>query len=255
TTLYGPASTLFGIEQAARAAGYFVSIVSLEAITEHNIAEALDHLAEQSVDGLIVIAPHRQAVEALASLPAEQPVVVVEGGEAPGRAVVCVDQQAGAAAVTRHLLELGHETVVHVAGPPDWLEAQARQAAWRATLAEAGAPVPPVLTGDWSPRSGYLAGQQLARRLARRAAGTPVSAADAHMARRLRAARRSPRSGRPSQRWGGAASRCCWSSSPPVSRPQSGWWYRRTWSSGRAPPPHPTTRALDGEIHGICTGI
>ena len=143
TTLYGPASTLFGIEQAARAAGYFVSIVSLEAITEHNIAEALDHLAEQSVDGLIVIAPQRQAVEALASLPAEQPVVVVEGGEAPGRAVVCVDQQAGAAAVTRHLLELGHETVVHVAGPPDWLEAQARQAAWRATLAEAGAPAGP----------------------------------------------------------------------------------------------------------------
>src|SRR5690606_28502828 len=99
-----------------------------------------------------------------ASRPAEQPVVVVEGGEAPGRAVVCVDQQAGASAVTRHLLELGHETVVHVAGPPDWLEAQARQAAWQATLVEAGAPVPPVLTGDWSPRSGYLAGQQLATR-------------------------------------------------------------------------------------------
>ena len=182
TTLYGPASTLFGIEQAARAAGYFVSIVSLEAITEHNIAEALDHLAEQSVDGLIVIAPQRQAVEALASLPAEQPVVVVEGGEAPGRAVVCVDQQAGAAAVTRHLLELGHETVVHVAGPPDWLEAQARQAAWRATLAEAGAPVPPVLTGDWSPRSGYLAGQQLARRLARRDDVTAVFVANDQMA-------------------------------------------------------------------------
>ncbi|HEY8474147.1 MAG TPA: LacI family DNA-binding transcriptional regulator [Natronosporangium sp.] len=164
TTLYGPASTLFGIEQAARAAGYFVSIASLKAITERSVGQALDHLAEQSVDGLIVIAPQRAAVAALASLPAEQPVVVVEGGEAPGRAVVCVDQQAGASAVTRHLLELGHETVVHVAGPPDWLEAQARQAAWQATLVEAGAPVPPVLTGDWSPRSGYLAGQQLATR-------------------------------------------------------------------------------------------
>jgi DNA-binding LacI/PurR family transcriptional regulator len=29
TTLYGPASTLFGIERAAHDAGYFVSIVSL----------------------------------------------------------------------------------------------------------------------------------------------------------------------------------------------------------------------------------
>ena len=32
TTLYGPASTLFGIERAAHEAGYFVSIVSLESL-------------------------------------------------------------------------------------------------------------------------------------------------------------------------------------------------------------------------------
>ena len=32
TTLYGPASTLFGIERAAHDAGYFVSIVSLESL-------------------------------------------------------------------------------------------------------------------------------------------------------------------------------------------------------------------------------
>ena len=32
TTLYGPASTLFAIEQAAHAAGYFISIVSLRVL-------------------------------------------------------------------------------------------------------------------------------------------------------------------------------------------------------------------------------
>src|SRR4249919_2230571 len=32
TTLYGPASTLIGVERAAHAAGYFVSIVSLESL-------------------------------------------------------------------------------------------------------------------------------------------------------------------------------------------------------------------------------
>jgi DNA-binding LacI/PurR family transcriptional regulator len=164
TTLYGPASTLFGIEQAARDAGYFVSIVSLKAITERSVSQALDHLADQAVDGLIVIAPQRQAVAALAGLPAGLPVVAVEGGEAPDLPVVCVDQAAGAAAVTRHLLELGHETVHHVAGPPDWLEAQARLAAWRATLEDAGARVPEVLPGDWSPRSGYEAGRELSTR-------------------------------------------------------------------------------------------
>jgi DNA-binding LacI/PurR family transcriptional regulator len=90
--------------------------------------------------------------------------VAVEGGEAPDLPVVCVDQAAGAAAVTRHLLELGHRTVYHVAGPLDWLEAEARLRAWQATLEAAGAPVPEVLAGDWSPRSGYQAGRLLAAR-------------------------------------------------------------------------------------------
>jgi DNA-binding LacI/PurR family transcriptional regulator len=183
TTLYGPASTLFGIEQAAREAGYFISIVSLKAITDRSVGEAVGHLAEQSVDGLVVIAPQRQAVAALASVPPELPIVAVEGGEAPNLPVVCVDQAAGAAAVTQHLLDLGHHTVWHVAGPPDWLEAEARQRAWRETLAAAGRPVPDVLHGDWSPRSGYEAGQRLAERVrAGRDAVTAVFVANDQMA-------------------------------------------------------------------------
>ena len=166
TTLYGPASTLFGIERAAREAGYFISIVSLRAITSKSVAEAFDYLAEQSVDGVIVIAPQRNAVEAMTALPQDMPIVAVEGGQAPDHPVVCVDQHAGAAAVTQHLLELGHETVWHVSGPSDWLEAEARMHAWQATLEAAGAPVPDVVAGDWSPASGYAAGQHLIRRRA-----------------------------------------------------------------------------------------
>jgi DNA-binding LacI/PurR family transcriptional regulator len=164
TTLYGPASTLFGVEQAAREAGYFLSIVSLKAITRSTVADALGYLAGQSVDGLIVIAPQRQAVEALAAVPKTLPVVAVEGGRAPDLPVVCVDQAEGAAAVTRHLLDFGHRTVWHVSGPLDWLEAEGRLSAWRSTLESAGADVPKPLHGDWSPRSGYEAGQRLAGR-------------------------------------------------------------------------------------------
>lgn len=164
TTLYGPASTLFGVEQAAREAGYFLSIVSLKAITRNTVDDALSYLTGQSVDGLIVIAPQRQAVEALAAVPPDMPVVAVEGGRAPDQPVVCVDQAEGAATVTRHLLELGHRTVWHVSGPLDWLEAEGRLDAWRSTLEHAGADVPEPLHGDWSPRSGYEAGQRLAGR-------------------------------------------------------------------------------------------
>src|SRR5690606_565961 len=117
TTLYGPASTLFGVEDAARDAGYFINIVSLKTITRASVLDALDYLTARSVEGLVVSAPQRTAVEALAALPDDLPTVAVEGGEAPDLPVVCVDQAAGATAVTRHLLELGHRTVWHVAGP------------------------------------------------------------------------------------------------------------------------------------------
>ncbi|HEY3187522.1 MAG TPA: substrate-binding domain-containing protein, partial [Solirubrobacteraceae bacterium] len=58
--------------------------------------------------------------------------------------------------------DLGHRTVWHIAGPRDFVEAQQRVDGWRSTLEAAGAELPPILVGDWSPRSGYRVGQQLA---------------------------------------------------------------------------------------------
>lgn len=163
TTLYGPASTLFGIQQAARDADYFVTVVSLKSLDRRSIGEAVDRLRAQAVDGIIVITPHVSSAQAVRHVAAGVPLVAVEGAarDVPS---VSVDQHAGAEAATRHLLNLGHRTVWHVAGPADWLEAQARMEAWRATLLRAGMEVPEPLTGDWSPRSGYEAGQVLARR-------------------------------------------------------------------------------------------
>ncbi|WP_090773539.1 LacI family DNA-binding transcriptional regulator [Nonomuraea maritima] len=162
TTLYGPASTVYGIEQAARAAGYFVSIVSLTSIDRAGMRDALDYLTGQGVDGIVVVAPQRATARALADLPLGVPAVAVEGGEAGDVSVVCVDQAAGGRLATEHLLALGHETVWHVSGPSDWLEAEGRVAGWRAALEQADRQVPRPLTGDWSPRSGYEAGRVLA---------------------------------------------------------------------------------------------
>jgi DNA-binding LacI/PurR family transcriptional regulator len=162
TTLYGPASTLYGIERAARDAGYFVSIVSLRDLTRDDLAEALDHLGRQQVDGLVVIAPQSAVAVALADMPQPVPVVTVEGDAEVGLPVVNVDQRKGGVLVTDHLLRLGHRTVWHVSGPQDWLEAEGRMEGWRETLRAAGAEVPVPLSGDWSPRSGYRCGQLLA---------------------------------------------------------------------------------------------
>ena len=164
TRLFGPASTLLAIERAARTAGYAVTISSLADLDAASVRSAVEALAGQSVDGVIVIAPRESAARGLRDLRPGLPVVAVEagyGGEIP---VVSVDQYAGAQLATNHLLSLGHRTVWHVAGPADWLEARERREGWQASLTAAGVPAPPVLQGDWSPDSGYQAGLELAEK-------------------------------------------------------------------------------------------
>lgn len=182
TTLYGPASTVYGIEQAARDAGYFVSIVSLRTIDRTGVHEAIGYLSEQGVDGIVVVAPQRSAAQALDDLPTGMPAVAVEGGRSSDVPVVCVDQVEGARLATRHLLDLGHETVWHIGGPADWLEAEGRLAGWLEVLTAAGRPVPEVLTGDWSPRSGYEAGKRLAAMVNAGADVTAIFVANDQMA-------------------------------------------------------------------------
>jgi DNA-binding LacI/PurR family transcriptional regulator len=162
TTLYGPASMLYGIEQAARSAGYFVSIASLRSLDGRSVQEAVDRLRDQAVEGVLVIAPQTSAVGALGQIRTVTPIVAV-GAVAPNRVpAVAIDNEAGARAAVRYLLDLGHRTVHHVAGPTSWLDAQARRNSWRTALADADRPVPQHVLGDWSARSGYEAGLHLA---------------------------------------------------------------------------------------------
>jgi DNA-binding LacI/PurR family transcriptional regulator len=161
TTLYGPASTLLGIEQAAHDAGYAVSVSSLRSLNRDTVLAAIQQFRDQGVDGVAVIAPLRTAVDALRHVRPDFAVVAVEAGTNASIPVATVDQVAGAATATRHLLDLGHKTVWHLAGPTDWVEAEERIIGWRSALEAAGAPVPTLLRGDWTPRSGYELGQSL----------------------------------------------------------------------------------------------
>ena len=104
----------------------------------------------------MVIVAHRAVLPLAQSLHIDLPVVVVEGDLSALPLTAGVDQVEGARLATRHLLDLGHETVAHLAGPDDWLEAQARTEGWRSALQDMGRPVPALLgEGDWTSRSGY----------------------------------------------------------------------------------------------------
>jgi DNA-binding LacI/PurR family transcriptional regulator len=163
TDLVGPASMLYGIETAA-AGSYFVSVASLPAL-DHSVArDTVERLLGQGVEGIIVIAPSTSAVTALSGVPPEVPLVAVGCGTSAPLASVAVDNTAGATTATQYLLGLGHARVHFVGGPKTSLDALEREAGWRAALAAAGVDPPEVLAGDWSSRSGYLAGRVLAAR-------------------------------------------------------------------------------------------
>ena len=166
TTLYGPASMLYGIEQAAKDLDYFVMVAALSALDRRAVLDAVDRLRDQAVEGLIVIAPQASAVRALGQVRPGIPLVAVGCGTHATMASVAVDNAAGAAQATSYLLDLGHRTVHHVAGPRLWLDAQEREAGWRRALLERGAPVvEPMYGGDWSARSGFELGRELVARL------------------------------------------------------------------------------------------
>lgn len=163
---YGPSVALSGIADEARSAGYATNLVTLGDVDRAAMKAALEHLVEDSVDGIVVLAPVQAALEAISGLDAGVPLVFFEPGAEEGTRSVATDEVAGAELATRHLLDLGHETVWQVAGPDGWLGSDARIRGWSRTLAEAGRVTNRVISGDWSTRSGYAAGQEIAQNAA-----------------------------------------------------------------------------------------
>ena len=178
TVAFGPASVLLGLERAAHAQGYVVSVARLASLDRGSLFQALEQLQRQSVEGILLNAGRDGITHELDRLPIDVPLVAVEDTPEAMVPIVAVDQVAGAAAATRLLLDLGHRTVVHIAGPRDWASARKRIEGWRAALESAGVPVAPPLFGDWSVRSGY----ELGRLLAQDRAVTAIFAANDEMA-------------------------------------------------------------------------
>jgi DNA-binding LacI/PurR family transcriptional regulator len=164
TFRYGPASTLEGIGLAARDVGYLVSTVALRSPERWAVIEAIERLTDQAVDGIIVIASQKSVIRSIAEASHRVPMVMLDNSFNDGIPVVSTAEAEGARQATEHLLQLGHKTVWHLAGPHDWVAAEGRIPGWRDALVAAGAPVPEPVYGDWSAGSGYELGHQLAAR-------------------------------------------------------------------------------------------
>lgn len=157
----GESRTVEAVVEAARKEGYTVTLIDVESPSSDVVSAAATRLSHQAIDGLVIIRAETASPDSLA-LPPRMPVVVSDSRFVGHHPAVGADQGDGARRATEHLLELGHRTVHHVAGPADSIPAQLRAEAWRAALAAAGCPVPDLLEGDWTAASGYDAGRRLA---------------------------------------------------------------------------------------------
>lgn len=158
---FGPNSVLRAIEVAARENGYAVSAFTAGEDADRRVDAGAMELVAQGVDALCVIAPRASSLDLLRQHLAGLPALIVKEEPDEQMHTASVDQRAGATAAVRHLIDLGHRTILHVAGPPDWFDAKARTEAWRAALEGAGLPVVEPVIGDWSSDSGYAFGKSI----------------------------------------------------------------------------------------------
>jgi DNA-binding LacI/PurR family transcriptional regulator len=162
-TQYGPSAAIQGVERAAQDAGYLVNTTNLSASGPDAIRAALELQVDHMVAGIVIIAPQTQTLDLLEELATDIPYVMLHSRQSGDPHELFVDQVAGARAATRHLIDLGHRDIVHLAGPQEWLEADARMNGFLTEMIDADMPVTRPVLGDWTPGFGYHAGRELAR--------------------------------------------------------------------------------------------
>lgn len=169
TTRYGYSSTIHGIEEAARAAGYLVVITVVEpsqdGVEDTTARTAVDLVLGQPVAGVVVLEFDPVGIRVAEEFPESVPLVSAGGvPTADARAPRSfLGDRAAARSATEYLLGLGHATVHHVS-PPDLDPPLGRTLGWSDALREAGIEAPPVIACDWEPAAGRELGLALAER-------------------------------------------------------------------------------------------
>jgi len=151
----GNSRMLQAVADAAASRGYALTVVTLGAGAD--VASAFERLAEQGVDGAIVLNEATERVRGAQVRAAGLRLVVVDSPRDDRFGVVETDHAAGAGSATEHLLALGHATVHHLAGPEGSFAAAERERGWRAALTAKGVEAPRVVRGDWTSASGFAA--------------------------------------------------------------------------------------------------
>jgi DNA-binding LacI/PurR family transcriptional regulator len=161
SALYGPTTSIQSIEQAARVAGYRLSVTEISTSGYDSVRAGLDFLLSQSIDALVILAAQVNVFEAVRKLRISVPFAMLQATDLDAGHSVSVDQAKGARIAVRHLIDLGHTKILHIAGPAGWIEAEERSEGYRVEISSAGLRPLKQVVGDWTADFGYLAGREL----------------------------------------------------------------------------------------------
>lgn len=156
---YGPLRTLLALEGAIRKSDYTATVVNVEEPHDKSIPAAIARLEEVCVEGIVLIATRLVEASALRATRLRVPVVMLAAGEpsAPGLIAFSEDQELGARMATKHLIDLGHTDIVHLAGSMEWIDGVVRRQGYETEMHAAGL-TPRWYEGDWSPAWAYQMG-------------------------------------------------------------------------------------------------
>lgn len=141
------------VEDEADRHGYTIFMSSTRNNRSREIA-AINRLHDRHVDGLIMMT---NTVDdgTLAKLIGKRRNVVLVDEDIPGVNVprVFVENEAGAFAATRHLIDAGHRTIAYLGGPVGLFSVEERKTGYRKAMREAGLEMREDLmrTGSFSP--------------------------------------------------------------------------------------------------------
>lgn len=158
---FGPSSIAVHFNRAAREARYSVDTVSTGDHDPDLARLAVEGLLRQRVDALVMVINDAGVLEMARGIDAGVPLVLAASTERRTPQMVSIDQYRGARAAVRHLAELGHQRIVHLAGPEHSTDAIERVRGWRDELAERRLEAIDPRHGDWSAESGYVLGSEL----------------------------------------------------------------------------------------------
>jgi DNA-binding LacI/PurR family transcriptional regulator len=157
---HGPAGMMHAMEKEARRGGFFAISASVDPLDNSSIAQGIEHLRRLGIEGLVVITPQSDSVQAVERLVTDIPVVFIDSPNNSKELSAELDNYSGAKLATEHLISLGHKEIVHVSGPSGWFDSAPRVAGYQDAMKKANLK-PQVVDGDWAVPTGYRIGRNL----------------------------------------------------------------------------------------------